>query len=227
MKRPESQATQNKNESSSQLDSLKLLKQVLLLDSSAGEAHSAEAQANERATGSALFIVNRALLERAGRQDAVLDALDLASAFENDLRFDVLIHLDKSATDISGILRAKQNTPGVRRGTNGQMAVLNDKKRNECSGSKALNDEQSPLSAVVLVTTGRLGDPLGACGRTAPIVTLLDELKNSMPAGNANATLVLVVCFEVTDTVKWTGGFLLIFIIFILIVLHNELCINM
>ena len=101
LKRPESQATQNKNESSSQLDSLKLLKQVLLFDSSAGEAHSVEAQANERPTGLALFIVNRELLERAGRQDAVLDALDLASAFENDLLFHVRIHLDKLATDIS------------------------------------------------------------------------------------------------------------------------------
>ena len=206
LKRPEAEATQNKTESSSQLYSLKLLKQVLSLDSSAGEARSAAAQANERPTGSALFIVNRALLERAGRQDAVLDALDLASAFENDLRFDVRIHLDKSATDISGLLRAKQNIPGVSSGTNGQMAVLKDKKRNESGGSKPQTDEQSPLSAVVLVTTGRSGDPLGACGRPAPIVTLLDELKNSMPAGNANATLVLVVCFEVTDNVKGTGG---------------------
>ena len=104
------------------------------------------------------------------------------------------------------------------------MAVLNDKKRNECSGSKLPTDEPSPISAVVLVTTGRSGDPLGAYGLPAPIVTLLDELKNSMPAGNANATLVLVVCFEVTDTVKGTGGSLFIFIIFILIVLHNVRC---
>ena len=101
------------------------------------------------------------------------------------------------------------------------MAVLNDKKRNGCSGSKPPTDKQSPLSAVVLVTTGRSGNPLAACGRPAPIVTLLDELRNSMPADNANAILVLVVCFEVTDTVKGTGGSLFIFIIFISIVLHN------
>lgn len=194
--RPKAETVSNETRSS-QLDSLKLLKQVLSLDSSAGEAPRSRsgtaAQADPgRQPGTALFIVNRAMLERAGGQDAVLDALDLASAFENDLNFNVRIRLDKSAQDICSLLRAEKKAVAA-----GDETCSKGQK-------ETLTSEQTPLSVVVLVTTGRSGDPLGACGRPIPISTLLNELKNGLPANNAGATLLLVMSFEATDATSGT-----------------------